>query len=233
VDYLRNRLNVSIVPFSVLFGSHYVASGSNPFTVIGGGSTTLGANGTTITLSGLTFPGGNVVLSVCNANVDGDATAISGVTFNGTSGTIDARAVAGTIAASAWAISANSVAAGSGSIVITFSSSERHTVVWSAYDIGTRTLQATDTSNTSLTALSDTVNVNSDGVVVSAYWVSLNNHTSDFNAGVDSEQRAVLFPTNRYAMVGSRLYPSSATPATVTSSSVSSSTTRSATASYS
>lgn len=222
---------MTVLP-QVLVGSYGGAAPVNPFSLIGNGSAVLGGASTTVTLSGITFPGGNVVIAFGHGNSGGNAATVSGATINGVAASIDVVA-ANAVAVGSAVLSAVSVPAGVGDIVITFTTSNVYTLAWAAYDIGTRTLQAVTSTNATVTAISNAVNVNADGVVISACHVNLNSHTSDFNAGVVTDQRSSVFPTNRYAMVGSQQYVSTTNPATVTTSAVSSSVHRSATASYS
>lgn len=215
-----------------LLASYGGGASARPFNLLDSGLIVMGAAGTSAGTSSIAFPGGNVVAAFGIANAGGNAFTVTGMSVTGGETLAqDVTAVNGV--AATCCVWSGSVTAGSRNLGWTMNSSQTYSIAYAVYDIGSRVLQATDSSNAALTALNDTVNVNADGVVVSAYWVSLNNHTSVFNGGVDQDERSAIFATNRYASVGSRLYPTASTPATVTSTAVASNTFRSATASYS
>jgi hypothetical protein len=219
---------MSILPQILLASYGGGVAGPRAFSLLGSGLIT---GGTTASTPSIVFPGNNVVVAWGIARSDGNAYTVSGITANSSALSNDVTA------ASAVAVSAGiwsgAAAAGSGVVTWTFGDATTHNVCYAVYDIDDRVLQATNSTNANATTLNQTVNVNDDGVVVCAYHVNLNSHTSVFNAGVDQDERQVIFPTNRYAACGSRLYASAATPATVTSTAVSSSLHRAATASYS
>ena len=208
--------------------------GSTPFQVLSASSQTLGVAGTTVTISSVDFQsGGTVVVLFVRSNVAGNAHTVSSVTINGTAASLVIAAAGTAVAADAQAYEAASVAGGTGNVSIVFSGSEVWTAVYGIYLVGSRTLEDSDSQNASVTTLTQSVNVSADGAVMSTFLFWLNNSALAFTGGVDEDVRATVTATNRPGNVGSRAYPSSATPASVTSGSSSAATLRAVTVSYS
>lgn len=197
------------------------SSSSPAVTFVSQALTTL-ASCTTCTITSADFgAGGRITASIAYAA--SNARSLSTVTLNGVSATIQVTAPGGNTSQNVIIVSASSVPAGTGNIVLTFSGSHTNPNFLHAIYITQPTLGTTATNTTSVTALSLNMGtVNSTQGIVAGYYSPNAGSTVDFNGGVTTDIRTSLTGTNP-AGHGSLANGSGGT-VTVTSNTVSSQT---------